>query len=499
MPVNSEHSEYSKKSAKWQRCRDVVAGQDAVHGAGEKYLPRLKDQTDADYKAYVMRASFTNYTWRTISGLVGMMLRKPPTIEVPKAIEELLKDVDGAGTPFQLFVQDDAENALTTGRLGILVDYPEAPAGATLADAQKLNLRPTMAIYRAESIINWRVARVNNRMVPVLVVLKECDDVQKEGDEYVVKEEDRWRVLDLIENKYRQRVYKKKEQQSAGDKTEFEQIGADVFPQMHNAPMTYIPFYANGSDDATLDDVDDPPFIDLVDVNLSHYRTTADYSHGCHFTGLPTLFLSGFKSETEADGTPRKVYIGSGAAIVTSDPNADGKYIEFTGQGLEALEKKLNREEQQMAVLGARALEPQKKAPEAADSGSIRRKGEESMLSSVAQAISLCMTRALKTFVEWAGADPANVAFALSHDFYPAGMSAQDLAGRVAAWSQGAPGFSDQSFFDQMQEGEVINPELTLEEEQARIAERQQQLMDQQVAAQAAQAELAATSGSGAP
>ena len=498
MPVNSEHAEYSKKSAKWQRCRDVVAGQDAVHAAGEKYLPRLKDQTDADYKAYVLRASFTNYTWRTISGLVGMMLRKPPKIEVPKAIEALLDDIDGAGTPFHLFVQDDAENALTTGRLGILVDYPEAPSGATLADARTMNLRPTMQLYRAESIINWRTAKVSNRKAPTLVVLKECDEVLKE-DEYVVKEEDRWRVLDLIGGKYRQRLFKKKEQQAASDKAEFEQIGVDVFPKMRNAPMAFIPFYVNGPDDASLDDVDDPPLIDLVDINLSHYRTTADYSHGCHFTGLPTLFLSGFKSEEQADGTPKQVYIGSEAAIVTSNPDADGKYIEFTGQGLTALKEKLDREEQQMAVLGARALEPQKKAPEAADSGSIRRKGEESMLASVAQAISLCVERALKTFVEWAGADPTGVEFALTHDFYPAGMNAQELAARVSAWSQGAPGFSDQSFFDQMQEGEIIDQELTLEDEQVRIAERQQQLMDQQVAAQAAQAELAAQSGSDAP
>jgi hypothetical protein len=121
------------------------------------------------------------------------------------------------------------------------------------------------------------------------------------------------------------------------------------------------------------------------------------------------------------------------------------------------------------------------------------------MLASVAQAISLCVTRALKTFVEWAGADPAGVEFALTHDFYPAGMNAQDLAARLSGWSQGAPGFSDQSFFDQMVEGEMIDPELTIEEEQARIAERQQQLMDQQVAAQAAQNELAAQSGSSTP
>ena len=52
MSVDTRHTDYDAMLPKWQRMRDVVAGQDSVHAAGTKYLPRLKDQTDEDYSAY---------------------------------------------------------------------------------------------------------------------------------------------------------------------------------------------------------------------------------------------------------------------------------------------------------------------------------------------------------------------------------------------------------------------------------------------------------------
>jgi hypothetical protein len=41
----------------WLRAREVLAGEDAVKGAGEKYLPRLESQSDDEYKSYKARAA----------------------------------------------------------------------------------------------------------------------------------------------------------------------------------------------------------------------------------------------------------------------------------------------------------------------------------------------------------------------------------------------------------------------------------------------------------
>ncbi len=48
MSVNSTHPDYDASLPAWLRARDVIAGEDAVKSAGEKYLPRLEAQTDED-------------------------------------------------------------------------------------------------------------------------------------------------------------------------------------------------------------------------------------------------------------------------------------------------------------------------------------------------------------------------------------------------------------------------------------------------------------------
>jgi len=489
MPVNSQHKDYKAYLPKWERCRDVCAGGDAVREAGERYLPKLKDQPADVYNLMRVRSTFYAATWRTVSGLLGMIFRQPPKVEVPETVKLLLEDVDAAGQPFQLFLQDVGENALKYGRLAVLVDYPTAPEGITLADAQLLNLRPTMQLYNTFALLNWRTGRVNNQTVLVHVVLKETEMVIDPEDPYVEKEEDRWRVLDLVDTvstdakqgkKYRQQVYKMAKGQAATKAAvaTFIQVGSDVFPKMNNVPLDYIPLVIMGTDDVGTD-VDDPPLIDLVDMNLSHYRTSATYEQ-CLYFSPPTLMLTGFKTENPGE----KVYVGSGTAIITSAADAKGFFIEYTGNGLAPLEKALERKEQMMAILGARMLEPQIRGVEAADTASIHRVGEQSMLASVSIGISFGMTKATKWFVEWAGADPKDALVELNRDFYPAPMTSQQLTALMMAWQQG--GISDQELFDLLQQGEIINREVTLEEHQAQIEARQQQLADQQMAAQQA-------------
>lgn len=484
----------------WEKCRDVCSGEDAMHEAGDKYLPRLKDQDAASYLRYVKRTPFYNASWRTIAGLTGMIFRKPPKVEAPEefvgkpsdkdtgtaAVPGKFDDVDGLGLPLQLFMQKVTEETLKQNRVGVLVDYPPAPDGITEADAQRLNLKPTMQIYDTFSIINWKTARINNETVLVLVVLKETEWVVK--DEYEFTQEDRWRVLDLVnlpatvgDNTpatpvYRQRLFRLDVVTKAGggkkgiSTSTFTQIGADIIPKMNGKPMAYIPFKIIQTDDSSFE-VDEPPLIDLINMNVSHYQTSASLEHGCHFTALPTLVLTGWKKENPND----KVYLGSEAALVTSNPEAKATFCEFSGQGLGALEKNLDRKEKQMAVLGARMLEPQIRGVESAEVASIHRVGEQSMLSSVSMAISLNMTKVVKWFVEWGGGDPLQVKIQMNKDFYPVPMTPQMLLALISGWQQGVPGLSDQGLFEQLKAGEIVAEDVDLEDEQERIANRQLQ------------------------
>lgn len=469
--VSSLHPDYSRMMVKWQRCRDVMAGQDAVHAGGEKYLPKLTDQSTTAYDAYNLRAPFYNASWRTVTGLNGMLFRKPPVVKAVDSVLALFEDVTMSGVPLQMFAQTVSEEALKIGRVGVLVDYPPAPAeGLTKADATAMNLRPTLAMYQAESIINWRTRTIGNKHVLAMVVL--CEQQELQVDEFKVGYAKKYRVLDLFEQKnektglveitYRVRIFSINAQ------------GADVLesasiPLMDNKPLTFIPFVFLGTDDVTAE-VDDPPLIDLVDTNLSHYRTAADYEHGCHFTGLPTAVVSGWEAPAPAvpGGPVEKLYIGSATAWTFPNPLATAKYLEFTGQGLSSLKENLERKEQQMAVLGARMLEALKKGVESAQTASIHRVGEQSMLASVAQTISLGLTRALGWFSQWAGNADGEASIDLNRDFFPVPMTDAMLKALIAGWQSGA--YSYETLFDNLKQGEVIAQDADFEDEQAKIA-----------------------------
>jgi hypothetical protein len=106
MPVNSLHPEYVEMLPVWLRARDVIAGEDAVKAAGEKYLPRLDSQSDAEFDAYRARASFFNATARTADGYAGQIFRRSPFVKLPdannalgRALTDLNNDADMLGTP----------------------------------------------------------------------------------------------------------------------------------------------------------------------------------------------------------------------------------------------------------------------------------------------------------------------------------------------------------------------------------------------------------------
>ena len=473
MTVKNTHPDYNKMLQKWQRCRDVADGQDAVrmrtiaesvkHALAQMsqnaYIPSLKEQEANDYIAYVIRAPFYNATWRTIEGLNGMLFRKPPIVDAPDEVLVLLKDVTMNGDPVHMFMEDVGEEAMKVGRIGVLVDYPTVAEGTSAADAAKLNMRPRMCSYNAEAITNWDYRTINNAYILSQVVLTEQVSVVK--DEFTKGSKTQYRVLDLggvdpssgATDLYRQRIYE------INDKDEDVLVSGPLLPKMNGVYLDYIPFQFFGTDDLTAE-IDSPPLIDLVDMNLSHWRTAADYEHGCHFSGLPTFYISGYRK-----GDGEKIYVGSSQALIFPDPQAKAAYAEVTSD-FTALANSLKEKEARMAILGARMLEARIRGVESAEAAAIHRSGEQSMLSSVAQVLSIGMTRVVQWFSDWAGG-VGEVSVDLNRDFYPMPMDPASLLALFQVWQGG--GISKNVFFDNMQRGEVIDADATFEDEEAKI------------------------------
>lgn len=476
--VRTQHADYRAFTDKWQKCRDCEAGEDAMKMAGQQYVPKLRDQDNNDYVAYITRGSFYNATARTIEGLLGMMFRKPPIGELPAGIEDFLKNVDMCGQPIDVFAANIAEQCLDIGRVGVLVDYTPAVtvegAPLTVAMTEKANLRPMMKIYLGENIINWRFKQINNNWTLCQVVLSEqysepaIDPISKLPSEFANQVETRYRVLDLEDDlTYRVRVFRIDEQ-------DHDQLVSTVYPLMNGNPLGFIPFVCMSNQGMGFDCVD-PPMLDLINVNIAHWRSSVDFEHGAHYTALPTLFINNFQQVMPENGeAPAKIYLGSQSAITTTG-NAEAKFIEFTGGGLSTIENSMDRKEQQMAILGARMLATEGKQAQTTTTTAIHRTGENSALSKIAISISLGLTTLLNIFSKWAGyADTCN--YAINRDFLPVPIDGPTLTAIMLAYQKAA--INEEELFDWLQRGDIIEAEVTLAEHKAGTFVEQPPVLD---------------------
>jgi hypothetical protein len=449
MPINTPNAQHTNHLSQWQRCRDAVEGQDAVKARGEAYLPRLTKQTDEKYAAYKLRAMWYGAAARTIQGLSGAVMRKEPVLEVPKALETFTQDVTQTGVSFSSFAKTTLEEVLKTGRYGVLVDMP---TGGT--DTAK----PYYAGCTAESIINWKTMVRDGVRHLTLVVLKECEWETDPKDRYVLTEIAQYRELRIDAGG----LYEVETFREDPNKKDTWVSQGIVQPTFRGSRLDYIPFCFFGPTTLT-PDIEKPPILDLVDVNLSHYRSSADLEHGRHFCGLPTPWVAGFPETTTLE-------IGSSTAWVSSSPEAHAGMLEFTGQGLGALEKALESKERLMAVLGARMLEEQKKTVEASDTLSTRLSCEQSVLRSVASTVSAGLSKCLEWAALWMGVGPDEAKKAkakLNTDFMDTQMTFAELEALVRTWQAGA--ISYETMYYNMERGEVTRPGIEAEEERQLI------------------------------
>ncbi len=454
MPVDTKHEAYELTFGQWKRCRDAFEGTDAIKGAGEKYLPMLTSQDQDEYAAYKTRANWFNATARTVIGLQGAVFRKDPFVKFPKTIESYLADITLTGTSLASFAKDAFREQLLTGRFGILVDMPNVSQNEAETNFES---RPYAIGYKAENIVNWRVTRIDGKSVLTMVVLCEFVEEIDSNDPFKVDSVEQYRVLLLEDGRYVVRLYRREKLDDSS--SQFVQYGPDITPEFRGSALTFIPFQFVNAGSLT-SDVQKPPLLDLVDVNLSHYRTTADLEHGRHFCGLPTAWVAGFPVST-------RLSIGSGVVWISDDTDAKAGMLEFTGQGLGALEKAEETKKQDMAVLGARLLQSEKRAVEAAETHQLRQAGETSILQSMAITCGDGIRQALEWMAFWSGVKDSEIEVGMNLEFFETTLTPQELDSLMTLWQAG--GISQETLYYNLERGRITRPGVTIEEEKKLI------------------------------
>ena len=363
------------------------------------------------------------------------------------------------GRPLVSFALMAFNELLVTGRVGVQVDMPKKPEdGATT--------RPYWVLRRAEDILSWRTVVQDGQEIVTRVVLSEVVEEDNPDDKWSPTRVDQIRVLELVPRGDQPATYQilrfRNKKTSEGEEDHWKQHDEPIVPLKNGDPLTFIPFQFIGPTSVT-PAIEKSPMVDIVDVNLSHYRTSADFEHGAHLTALPTPWVSGAELK-EGETFP----IGSATAWVLPHPQAQAGMLEFKGDGLKTLERSLSVKQEQMASLGARLIESRKAAAETAEALRLAMSGDHSVLASMASTFDQAMTNVMRWHADWSGADTTAITFAVNKDFFEARLTAQEAEALVGTWQAG--GISFETLFWNLQAGEWIEPGRTIEQERALIA-----------------------------
>lgn len=392
LDVRVKHPDYKAAHPSIMAARDCFLGERAVKHRATLYLPALSGQKGEEYNAYKTRATFYSIVGRTVGALTGLAVQGDVAITGNKEIVDQMKDAPHGLQLFECTNQTVAE-LLLQGKFGILLDSPERAT--------------TVGIYGyvSDSIINWEFDAVGRY---TMVVLQESRIVQDNNNPYLKTKEDQYRVLELVNGVYTVTLYDKDSK-----------LIRTIVPTYMGKVLDYLPFFT-ALPDGVRGGMPKSPMEDMVSVNLSHYRTSADLEHGRHFVGLPTPVVTG------AD-VAGKLRIGGTAAWVLPDKDAKAYYLEFEGQGLQSLEKALQEKEAQLSSLSSSIISRSIRGSESPDAIRMRMSSETASLFTIVKTTETLLVLVYNTKAKMEG-QPQDIKLQFPTQFVSGQLTADEVS-----------------------------------------------------------------------
>lgn len=406
--VTITHKLYDQNVALWTKCEDVCNGQDAVKDKTTTYLA-LPDPTDFSqeaalrYKNYLQRAIFYGYSRRTLQSMIGLAFRKNPKLEVPKILDYINWDIDGSSLSIYQQSQKVLSEVLKKGRTILYVDYPTVdPDSVSLADLENGYIRPVVIQLNAESVTYWRTTRIGATHKLSLVCIKETAE---EGEGFEVKDVLQYRVLRFNGIVYTVEIHRDT------DKGWVLYQEPQVILAGNGEPFSEIPLIFVGSTNNS-PDVDYPPMLDIVNLNIGHYESSASYESSVSNCGQVQPVITGLSEQWRDHIQKTGIKIGSGGVL--SLP-VGSEFLLVQAKEMTIAFEAMKHQKEEIIALGGKLLE-KGGAVKTATQASNENEAEHSVLSlcvsNVNEAYLMCLDWMLR-FLNMT----ATVEYAINTDF----------------------------------------------------------------------------------
>lgn len=509
--------EYDEYRWTWDKLRLIAEGSDALkewdveHSLGkpDKYafLIRPPAQELDEYKFYVYNTRFFNAFERTVEVLIGFFFYRDPKVNIPSSMQPIMDNIDRRGSTFLDFAKKTAYEILRVGRCGVLVDYPRVVTerALTKADAKKLGLRPFLRFYKTEDIMNWEFTIIDNVRTLSRVVLRELvgpyawtqtalvrvlELVPEDADEFGVPTAWHYQSSLFQLEKTKETFFMKR----TGDMFNSAELLDQASPTKADGSFfTEIPFrFAGLTCDQT--EVQRPPLLDIANLNIDHYRKSADISSALFHCAHPTPIFCGFTFDNN-----QTVRLGARQGITTKDPAAHASYLELNGQSITEIRKERDSIMMELSSAGAKIMiNASAGSNQTAETSRIQASGDTAIMNTLSSTLSQFFTQLLTIMGQWLQ-EAAAITVNMNREFLPYKMESQDILALVNAVMNDVIPMSD--VLEALKNGGMVSPtrdltayvaELTAAKEQRAKEAEDKQRLTAAIAAEAAKAKAAA-------
>lgn len=449
---------------RWQKCRDVYAGSEAVRGGGVKYLPQFAGESTSLYEARKTIAALFNGYARTVLASVGLLCDPEPVLseKMPTTLAAMWENVDGAGMHGAVFTRHLTTAAVVDGFAGIITEYPrlndpridrsKASLAATraletgealdAADVAALGLRPYFILVKVDDVLPI-YETVNGKRTLVLLVRREY--VTERKGRFGLQTLQRFRVYELTPKGVMYERWTADSDLASGAKPKRDE-GPTLMRNLKGIPWSPL-----AAGELLSANEYKPTLLDLADLNITHHRIATGILSLEEQACVPTPVRIGCPPiRTLADGTPvyPELVTGPGNTIEVPATNGVSEPVYYLSPPVDVLDPAMTSLENckaEMGAMGATFLAPEPRAQETATAHRMDAAAERATIGTVSRGLKDCLESAFGFAGQYIGETAGEVT--VNKDFIGEGVDPALAAVMTAAYQSGGIDFAEYRHF----------------------------------------------------
>ena len=440
---------------------------EGMGSAKSKYLPKEPAEPDGAYKSRVSRSTYAPIYRDAIRSYAGLLGRFQ-LMDAPTSLEEHSSNVDLQGSSLQSFMTHVDELALRDGGTYVMVDMMPEGGANNFFDQLSDGRHPYLISVKRADVINWSVSYEKGRENIEQVTVRQLRSLPSPDGEFGTVVEPVYYVL----TPGKVRSYRLVRTPGAARRYE-NQLLDEVNTSVPIVPLVWYGATSSRFAQGEL------PMDGLADLSIQHFQMRSDLAELLHKCAMPVPVRKG--APIGPDGKPAPLVLGPNTAVdLSGEPGSDFSFAEPSGKSLERHQQEISHVEALMDRSSLNFLY----------GANVKTATEASLRASqVASSISALIRNKVSAFGvimrlwAWYSGEQGQITresgLAINDSLINKPLGASEMAQLVNLYSQAL--LSRETVLDELQRGGVLDPDLVISDELARLESERQEKMDKAV------------------